>query len=164
MKYNFHGIRTLTNKHLASYTVLPSHKIIKNKYMIKNNNQLTITTDRDSVCAGDDCRSHNAEFSIKSSCTIIELLKAAWQTSPLASISGGKATWLIDISSNIGEWMCIGVMAEQWTHPRLTIPEETTVEELFKDQKLSLYFRYWCQIDPEIVYESVRLGQPLPKK
>lgn len=165
MKYNFRRTQTLINKYslyyLGSYIVTSSQDISSNKCMI-GQNQLTINTDRDSVCAGDDCTRHDTEFLITDSCNIIELLEAAWLVSPLASISGGKGTWLIDVG--LESWSCIGVMAQEWAHPKLIIPENTAVKLLFKDRKPSLYFRYWCQADPEQVYEAVRLNQSLPDK
>src|SRR5690606_32429053 len=62
-----------------------------------NTSTIRITVDRDSVCAGDDVISHEAMFSIGSSCNVFELLSAALRACPLASIAGGQATWLIDV-------------------------------------------------------------------
>ncbi|MFC3816739.1 hypothetical protein [Lysobacter sp. GCM10012299] len=123
---------------------------------------LAITVDRDSVCAGDDCASHEAAFSIAASCDILEVLAAAWRVCPLASIAGGQATWLIDVIGQLGP---IGVMAQQWSAPKLLILPNTSAEDIFKGSKQpSLYFRYWCQSDPDEVLEAIRTHAPLPAR
>ena len=123
---------------------------------------LPIKVNRASVCAGDDCDSHEAEFFVSGSLNVIEMLSAAMTACPLASIAGEQATWLIDIDGQDGA--CIGVMAQQWPTPRLTVPSSTTVADLFSDRKPALYFRYWCQANPDAVFEAVRIGAPLPKR
>jgi hypothetical protein len=123
---------------------------------------MTVTVDRDSVCAGDDCEPHAASFEIAGSSTIMELLQQAHRACPLASIAGGRATWLID-TAGYGK-RCVGVVAQQWDAPRLTIPETTTVEALFGSDPPTLFFRYWCQADPEAVFEAVRSGVGLPAR
>ncbi|CDF62025.1 hypothetical protein XFF4834R_chr25190 [Xanthomonas citri pv. fuscans] len=120
---------------------------------------IQITADRDSVCAGDDCDSHRATFSIAASSNVLEVLAAAWRACPLAGIAGGQATWLLDVA---GSENCIGVMAQQWHQPRLLIHPETSATDLFKGKEPSLYFRYWCQSNPDAVFESIQTKAPLP--
>jgi hypothetical protein len=122
---------------------------------------ILITVDRGSVCAGDDCESHEATFSIAASSTVLELLAASWRVCPLASISGGQATWLIDVD---GSDNCIGVMAQQWNQPNLLISRETTVGDLFRAAKPRLYFRYWCQANPDAVFSALQTNAPLPDR
>lgn len=124
--------------------------------------RLTITADRDSVCAGDDCISHQASFSIAASCNALEVLAAAWRVCPLAGIAGAQATWLIDV---IGRQGPIGVMAQQWDAPKLLIPPNATAQDLFNGTTTpSLYFRYWCQSNPDALFEAIRTQAPLPAK
>jgi len=120
------------------------------------------TVDRDSVCAGDDCKSHEAAFFTTPHRSIVEFLLEAIHVSPLAGIAGGQATWLID-TKGYGEG-CIGVIAQQWSTPRLLIPEGTTVEELFGEMEATVYFRYWCQAAPEAVFEALKAGEELPPR
>lgn len=121
---------------------------------------LIITAGRDSVCAGDDCLPHMRAFSIAVSCNTLEVLVAAWRACPLALIAGGEATWLIDI---VGQQGSIGVMAQQWSAPRLIVPPETSAQDLFKgSEKPSVHFRYWGQSNPDEVFEAVRTNAPLP--
>lgn len=122
---------------------------------------IQITADRDSVCAGDDGDSHQATFSIAASSNLLEVLAAAWRVCPLAGIVGGKATWLLDVASSEN---CIGVMAQQWHQPRLLIHPETSAIDLFKGKEPSLYFRYWCQSNPDAVFESIQTNATLPAR
>jgi len=122
---------------------------------------LRISADRDSVCAGDDGLPHEAAFFVAASSNVPEVLAAAWRACPLAGIAGGKATWLIDVA---GPDRCIGVMAEQWRQPKLLIPPETSAADLFKGMAPSLYFRYWCQSDPDEVLEALQSKSPLPAR
>jgi hypothetical protein len=122
---------------------------------------IRITVDRDSVCAGDDCVSHKATFTIATSSNVLDLLAASWRACPLASIAGGQATWLIDVA---GSDSCIGVMAQQWDQPSLLIAPETIVRDLFRVAESFLYFRYWCQANPVAVLDALRSRAPLPDR
>jgi len=122
---------------------------------------IRIAVDRESVCAGDDCVSHKATFSVAASCNVLDVLDAAWCACPLAGIAGGQATWLIDVA---GSGNCIGVMAQQWHQPKLLIQPETSAADLFEDMEPSLYFRYWCQSNPDAVLEAVQSKTPLPAR
>lgn len=122
-------------------------------------NSLTIAVDRDSVAAGDDTHSHAVTVIVPVAGNVMELIAAALRICPLASISGDKATWLIDVDTT-----CIGVIAQQWPRPKFIIPEHTRVTGVFAGKNKALHFRYWCQADPDAVFEAVRDGQPLPPR
>lgn len=129
--------------------------------LMSNTSTIQITAGRDSVCAGDDVVSHEASFSVASSCDVLALLRAAWQACPLAGVAGGQATWLIDVPDANN---CIGVAAQQWHQPKLLISPDTPVEELFRGKERSLYFRYWCQSDPDIVFHALQSKAALPDR
>ena len=120
------------------------------------------SVDRDSVSAEDDCQSHDAHFSTCRTTSVVEFLREARRASPLANIVGGQATWLIDTQGS-GEG-CIGVVAQQWAEPRLLIPEDTTVEDLYAARSPTVFFRYWCQASPEGVFEALKSGHALPPR
>ncbi len=122
-------------------------------------NTVTVAVDRDSVAAGDDTESHAATAIVPVASNVMELVAAALHVCPLASISGDKATWLIDADAT-----CIGVIAQQWPRPKFVIAEHTSVTDVFAGKSKSLHFRYWCQADPDAVFEAVRNGQPLPPR
>ena len=123
---------------------------------------LSAVIDRDSVCAGDDCEPHEAKVFVSHDSSVVEFLASALRVSPLASISGGEATWLID-TAGPGNG-CIGVIAQQWTAPKLLIPETTTIEALFGEKTPTVFFRYWCQADPEAVFEALKAGRELTSR
>jgi hypothetical protein len=105
--------------------------------------------------------SHEVVFSVSSSSTVLDMLNAAWRACPLAGIAGGQATWLIDVG-NYGA--CIGVMAQQWSQPKLLIAPDTNAADLFAGGEASLYFRYWCQCDPGAVFDALQSKKPLPNR
>lgn len=121
---------------------------------------LKASVDRDSVSAGDDCEAHEASFETTAEATLAEFVAQALRAAPLASISGGEATWLIDSA----EKRCIGVIAQQWDAPRFLTDSRATVQQHFGTQPPALYFRYWCQASPEAVFSALLLGEPLPPK
>ena len=122
-------------------------------------NSISVAVDRDSVAAGDDTDSHAATAVVLVASNVMELVATALRVCPLASISGDKATWLIDVDAT-----CIGVIAQQWPRPKFVIPEHTGVTDVFAGKNKVLHFRYWCQADPDAVFEAVREGRPLPPR
>lgn len=123
---------------------------------------MKVIVDRDSVCAGDDAVSHVVSFNVDAACSIAELVRKAQHVCPLASIAGGRATWLIDVPAGGAS---IGVVAQQWQAPKLAIPERTSVLSLLgPGVETTIYFRYWCQSDPEAVFQAVLNGAPLPSR
>jgi hypothetical protein len=125
-------------------------------------NTITASVDRDSVSAGDDCEEHAATFETSGATTLRDFVAQALQAAPLASISTGEATWLID-TDGAGKG-CIGVAAQQWPAPRFLLDSNRTVEQHFGQRPPALYFRYWCQAAPEAVFSALLLGEPLPPK
>ena len=121
---------------------------------------IRLKVDRDSVCAGDDCISHATSFVVATSATLSDVLSAAQKACPLAGISGGKATWLID-TEGYGKG-CIGVIAQQWNEPQLLINLNTAAEVVWKGTEGCLHFRYWCQSNPDAVFEAIKTGGELP--
>ena len=141
-------------RELSAATVLPSPSLSP-----ADATDVIIAVDRDSVAAGDDTESHAATAMVSADSNVIELIAAALRACPLASISGDKATWLIDVDST-----CIGVIAQQWPRPKFIIAEHTRVTDVLAGKGKSVHFRYWCQADPDAVFAAVRDGQPLPPR
>jgi hypothetical protein len=128
----------------------------------KERRELALAVDRDSVAAGDDCASHVAALTIEASITVVELLAVARRACPLAGIIGGRATWIADAGGEGGA--PFAVLAEQWREPKLLVAATTTAAALFADRPRMLYFRYWCQTDPDAVFAALRTGAPLPSR
>lgn len=121
---------------------------------------LHLKIDRNSVCAGDDTDPHDIPLSLPASATVADLLTEVTRRHFLASISGGKATWLIMVPGFRRE--PIGVAAQQWDAPQFVIAPETRLATLFGDGEPSVFFRYWEQSDPERVFACLQAGTPLP--
>jgi hypothetical protein len=121
--------------------------------------ELRIWVNRDSVCAADDIETHGKVLTVPAAASALELVAAALRACPLPRIAGGKATWLIELS---GEY--IGVVAQQWTAPRLTIPPDADAGALCDGKAAVLHFRYHCQSNPERTIAAVVAGTPLPRR
>lgn len=123
---------------------------------------LFLTADRDSVCAGDDCELHERPFTAPLSAFVPELIKLASSACKLAGIAGGKATWIVEAGGRGGK--PIAVVAQQWQQPRSLVPETTTVESIFANQKTKLFFKYWGQANPDGVFNAHASKSPLPDR
>ena len=121
---------------------------------------LPITADRDSVCASDDCESHERAFHAPLQASIETLIQLAADACPLASISGGEATWIVQAGGYGGR--PIAVLAQQWPQPRLLT--RGTVQGLFAAVEPRLHFRYWCQASPDAVFDALAAGTELPPR
>ena len=122
--------------------------------------RVVVAVDRDSVAAGDDCESHAATVTVPATSSVSALLAAAEEACPLACIQGGRATWIVEAGGAGGT--PIAVVAEQWREPKLLVSAATTVAALFAATPRALHFRYWCQVDPDVVFAALRDGRPLP--
>lgn len=119
---------------------------------------MIIHFDRDSVAAGDDAESHERAVDLRADATVGEFLDLIRSAGYLASIAGGRATWLVEVGGAGGR--CVGVVAQEWEAPRLTVPAATPIASLLAGA--TVHFRYWCQADPEAVFEAVAAGRELP--
>jgi hypothetical protein len=120
---------------------------------------LVIGIDRDSVHAGDDLDSHRTTIGLDPTLTLRALLEAIQGMGYLPAISGGEATWIICSSGKH-----IGVLAQQWPEPQLTIPAESILSQYFADSEPRLLFRYWCQADPAYVFSQINAGHEPPPR
>jgi hypothetical protein len=123
-------------------------------------NSLKVTVERDSVCAGDDVDApHSESIWTRQDCTLAHVLECIRDMGYLARISGGRATWIVESNRPLA------VMAQQWNSPRfLVAPETRLVDCADLSGRRSLFFRYWCQVDPGVVFDCLAIGQPLPDK
>ena len=118
---------------------------------------ISVRVDRNSVHQGDDLDSHATTVAMPAGTTVGEMLQHLREIRFLPGIAGGEATWLV----NAGD-TCIGVIAQQWREPRLTI--ELSKPILALSEHPAFYFRYWCQANPDQVFACVRAGKELPNK
>ncbi|MCV4289685.1 hypothetical protein OH708_17340 [Pseudomonas capsici] len=120
---------------------------------------LAIAIDRDSVHAGDDLSSHTSSIKLDPTATLRALFEAIQTMYYLPGISGGEATWIICTSGKQ-----IGVFAQQWPTPKLVVPIESLVKQVFGDSEPSLFFKYWCQTDPHVVFSRIEAGEILSSR
>lgn len=119
---------------------------------------LKLEVDRDSVHAGDDISSHAVLISVDENMSIEALLIQASKKCVLPKIAGGKATWFAYSDTEPEQYL--GVIAQQWKSPRVL--SSATVGSIFTTQSAKLIFRYWCQSDPDLVFDALANSKELP--
>lgn len=120
---------------------------------------LVIAIDRDSVHAGDDLSRHASSITLDPSATLRALFEAIRTMHYLPSISGDDASWIICAS---GKQM--GVLAQQWSAPKLTVPIESLLKQVFGDHEPRLFFKYGGQSDPDVLFSRIEAGEVLSSR
>ena len=120
--------------------------------------RLELNVERDSVCAGDDIDApHTKSFAFQANTTIAEALSEIIGTGYLVKIAGGKATWIVETDKPFA------VVAQHWQSPKFLIDPGTPLTACVRPGlPNALFFRYWCQVAPEVVFDCLRMGRPLP--
>jgi hypothetical protein len=115
---------------------------------------------RDSVAMGDDIEApHEWVVPVAEDAPIGAVVEEMLRVSYLASIAGGRATWIVEGAQPLA------VVAQQWTAPRWLADPELPVSILRRpDGRPDLQIRYWCQADPDRVFDTLRTGAPLPDR
>lgn len=123
--------------------------------------ELTLTVWRDSVQGGDDMDApHEAKIAIRRDESLGSVISRVIADNFLASVGGGAATWIAESGMRP-----VAVVAQQWAKPRfLVTPEQSVCSVVGGDCRCHLIFRYWCQADPDRVFECLQQGRPLPEK
>jgi hypothetical protein len=107
---------------------------------------------RDSVAAGDDADApHEKIITVPDGSSIEAIITRVAKSGYLASIQGGKATW--SATSNIP----LAVVAQEWEKPRMQSSFPVDLKKLnWGGGGLRLYFTYYAQLDPQLVFETLR--------
>ena len=99
---------------------------------------------RDSVCAGDDCDApHHKTIDFEPAIGILDAVRAAVASNYLASIAGGKASWVAFLDGEP-----IAVVAQQWSQPRFLL----SARHGSGKAEAALHFSYRAQSDPNEIY------------
>jgi hypothetical protein len=115
---------------------------------------------RDSVAAGDDVDApHEWRVQVDAQATVAEVAARIQHARYLASITGGRATWILMGTGPLA------VLAQEWDTPRCLTPPDAPIRDAVRqDGRPHLALRYWCQVDPERVLLCLQLGEPLPDR
>jgi hypothetical protein len=115
---------------------------------------------RDSVAMGDDVDApHEWVVPLGDHNSIGAVVETMLSTPYLASIIGGRATWIVEGARPLA------VVAQQWAAPRWLVAPEVPASALRRSGGTPDFeVRYWCQVDPDQVYECLRTGAPLPDR
>jgi hypothetical protein len=126
---------------------------------MRTSNHITLNVQRDSVCAGDDAFApHAKRFKLQANETLSEALSAILADGYLGNIANGEATWIVE-----AEGEPVAVLAQHLTEPKFLIHTMSRVADCVKPKApIGLFFRYWGQIDPAVVFECLKSGGPLP--
>ncbi|MCL2061399.1 MAG: hypothetical protein FWH03_02080 [Firmicutes bacterium] len=119
---------------------------------------ISIKFDRDSVCMGDDCKSHAVSLEVDEKMTVDCLISLLYsKPNAIAKISGGKATWILQIKN--GEYYIdLAVFTEQWKSAKLLKDLFATVGEIVDFYKPTEFFaKYLAQKNPNKVYKSLEM-------
>ncbi|HEX8432887.1 MAG TPA: hypothetical protein VF625_16495, partial [Longimicrobium sp.] len=93
------------------------------------------------------------------SASLRAVVREMLRSSYLASIAGGRATWIVEGNRPLA------VVAQQWWSPRWLVEPELAVSAVSQESgSPDLMLRYWCQVDPKRVYDCLRAGEPLPDR
>lgn len=125
-----------------------------------SNNQSLVVW-RDSVAAGDDIDApHEIKIPVEESASVADVVAKVISTRYLPRISGGRATWIVEASSQP-----IAVLTQQWSEPRYIVHATHPMATLVGNSGCChMYFKYWCQADPDAVLECLINGNPLPNR
>ncbi|MBO3272491.1 hypothetical protein [Hymenobacter defluvii] len=99
---------------------------------------------RDSVAMSDDVDApYDFRFVVPDNTSLVSLLYIVRQLSYLATIAGGKATWVASVDGK-----AVAVLAQQWQEPVfLSTP--------VLDFNVALHFEYYQQQDPQAIVDAL---------
>jgi hypothetical protein len=116
---------------------------------------MDIKVDRSSVAMGDDVYPHARILELPESTSIAEAVAYLRQRRFLASIAGGRATWILEVNDSP-----VAVIAQQWAEPKFLTDPTDTLGSFGND--VSLMFRYRAQIDPDDLFDTLDAGETPP--
>jgi hypothetical protein len=118
---------------------------------------------RDSVAAGDDCDAPHELVIAVGSDSLGSFVNRLLGAHYLPGISGGRATWILESGRDIGR--PLAVIAQQWAQPRFLVPPDAHVLTYIEPRaKPHLHLIYWCQVDPDKVFQCFQRDEPLPDR
>ena len=121
---------------------------------------MLLKVERDSVCASDDADAPHAKgFTFEANESLAEALSAILKAGNLPTIAAGQATWIVEADKPLS------VVAQQWSSPEFLISPATRLTDcLSGGTSRHLFFHYWCQSEPRVVLDCLKVGHPLPDR
>jgi len=109
---------------------------------------------------GDDTYApHELFMEVTPSTTLKEVTNYLIKDHYLASIAGGKATWILQSNRPLA------VVAQQWEQASFLIPADTLIADCIElEQKPNLQFVYKGSADPNQLVEQLLDGKPSPNR
>lgn len=118
-----------------------------------------VRVERDSVCMADDIDAPH-EIHIESADLLVSTIcTAIAQMNYLPCISGGKATWIVRTERG---GCPLAVIAQQWNSGRLLSAAPAMLASHSENGEPYAFVEYYCQVDPELVYDALEEGRDLP--
>jgi hypothetical protein len=132
--------------------------------IVKTTNTTKLILWRDSVCAGDDCDAPHELALVVGADSLGSFIKRLLVADYLPSISGGNATWILKTERHTDR--ALAVIAQQWAEPRFVVAADADVLLYINRsaKKPNLYLTYWCQVDPETVFQRLQRNESLPDR
>ncbi|MET9399815.1 hypothetical protein [Kitasatospora sp. NPDC002965] len=114
---------------------------------------------RDSVAMGDDTDApHAAELALREGATVHEAGVALLAARYPASVSGGRATWVLTVDGGAP----LAVLAQQWAEPRALPGADGPLARFASaDGAVRLHLVYRTQRDPDAEWSRLAGGAPL---
>ena len=115
---------------------------------------------RDSVAAGDDVDApHELRIASPGHQSLDSLVTRIIQANYLASIAGGKATWILKSGER-----ALAVVAQQWPAPCFLVPAEAQRTILFERRRVRPRVHLLVPGRSGRVFECLANGKPLPDR
>ena len=124
--------------------------------------RLAITRDR--VCLGDDSFATHTLGAVLSPGDSLRRFSEWILGEPyLAGIAGGEATWILEGNAPLA------VFAQQWDEPRFLVSPDLPLVSFLEREgdphvDFCVHFRYWLQVDPELVFACLQRGELPPDR
>jgi hypothetical protein len=99
---------------------------------------INLAVSRSSVCAGDDVDApHSRSVALSDMMPIKFVIQDILDSGYLAKISGGRATWIVELG------LPVAVATQQWAKPRYLTNPDFPISEFISDSELKgLHFKY----------------------
>lgn len=118
---------------------------------------VSISVDRESVCAGDDCEAHLRQIVVSEMMPLKFVIQDLLDSGYLPRISGGFATWVVWIERPVA------VVDQQWKGVQFVVDADFPVSK-FLGPDCRIQFKYETQREPDGVFRRIAGGKTTPAR